>query len=371
MLLAMSLNEMWIFAILGVAGLLVLGLAIGLIVGLFQSRSLLWKEFTSYFISPVAYVMLVVFLAVLGCRFYLALDQLTQSGPQGIEYPMQYLFSILPRGITGSKAWLLELFSSQAFWVVYLLIPPLLTMRLFAEERSTGTLEVLMTAPLKDWQVVLSKYLACFAFYVILWVPTLVYLPVLLDLKQAEWQPAWTMWSILFLSGLGVVLLALLSTLLPLGTASRVISLVLLVAGAVGAGVGGWYHYHNDTAHLLGVVAGIDPMPVLSTYLGLALAGSMFLALGMLVSSLLGSQIVTALVSVLLNLVIIVGGLLPLVVDLGRPASQILYSFCVPLHISQDFGRGLIDTRHVILYGSVALLCLFLTVRSLESRRWR
>jgi hypothetical protein len=43
----------------------------------------------------------------------------------------------------------------------------------------------------------------------------------------------------------------------------------------------------------------------------------------------------------------------------------------VPLHISQDFGRGLIDTRHVVLYASVALFCLFLTVRSLESRRWR
>jgi hypothetical protein len=158
---------------------------------------------------------------------------------------------------------------------------------------------------------------------------------------------------------------------------SRVLALVVLVAGAVCAGAGGWYHYHNDTAHLLGVVAGIDPLPVLSTYLGLALAGSMFLALGMLVSSLLGSQIVAALVSVLLNLVIIVGGLLPLVLDMGRTVSQsrtvsqILYSFCVPLHISQDFGRGLIDTRHVVLYGSVALLCLFLTVRSLESRRWR
>ena len=58
-------------------------------------------------------------------------------------------------------------------------------------------------------------------------------------------------------------------------------------------------------------------------------------------------------------------------IDTGGMLSQILYSFCVPLHISQDFGRGLIDTRHVVLYGSVALFCLFLTVRSLESRRWR
>jgi gliding motility-associated transport system permease protein len=371
MLLAMSAQEILTLVLLGVAGLLVLAVVIVLAAGIFQARSLLRKEFSAYFLSPVAYVMLVVFLAVLGCRFYLALDQLTQGGPQGIEFPMQYLFSILPRGITGSKAWLMELFSSQAFWVVYLLIPPLLTMRLFAEERSTGTLEVLMTAPLKDWQVVLSKYLACFGFYIILWLPTLVYLPVLLGLKEPDWQPTWTLWSILFVGGLGAIGIALLLTVLPLGTASRLIALCLVVAGAACATVGGWYHYHSDSAHLFDLVASIDPMPVWSTYLGLAAAGAMFLAQGMLVSSLLGSQIVAALVSVLLNLVIIVGGLLPLVVNTGSTLSQILYSFCVPLHISQDFGRGLIDTRHLVLYGSVALFCLFLTVRSLESRRWR
>jgi len=365
------MNQILIFAILAVLGALLLGLVIVLLAGLFHARSLLRKEFVAYFTSPVAYVMLVVFLAVLGCRFYLALDQLTQSGPQGIEFPMQYLFSILPRGIAGSKAWLMELFSSQAFWVVYLLIPPLLTMRLFAEERSTGTLEVLMTAPLKDWQVVLSKYLACFAFYVILWLPTLVYLPALLDLKQPEWQSDWTVWSILLLGGLGGIGIALLMALLPLGTPGRLAALVLLIAGVMCASLGGWYHYHDDPRHLLNLVAGIDPMPVFSTYLGLALAGAMFLAQGMLVSSLLGSQIVAALVAVSLNLVIIVGGLLPLVINTGSTLSQILYSFCVPLHISQDFGRGVIDTRHVVLYGSVALFCVFLTVRSLESQRWR
>ena len=72
----------------------------------------------------------------------------------------------------------------ERFWLVFLFIPPLLTMRLFAEERSTGTLEMLMTAPLRDWQVVAAKYLACLAFYVVLWRRPLVYLPVLLDLSR-------------------------------------------------------------------------------------------------------------------------------------------------------------------------------------------
>ncbi len=72
------------------------------------------------------------------------------------------------------------MFADERFWLVFLFIPPLLTMRLFAEERSSGTLEMLMTAPLRDWQVVLCKYIACLAFYVVLWLPTLIYLPALL-----------------------------------------------------------------------------------------------------------------------------------------------------------------------------------------------
>src|SRR6266436_1910189 len=130
--------------------------------------SLVRREFGAYFLSPIAYVVLVVFLAVTGHLFYLTLEQLTASGPKGVEYPMQLMLG------------------DEKFWLVFLFIPPLLTMRLFAEERSTGTLEMLMTAPLRDWQVVLSKYVACFAFYIILWLPTLVYLPLLFGARTPQ-----------------------------------------------------------------------------------------------------------------------------------------------------------------------------------------
>ena len=52
------------------------------------------------------------------------------------------------------------LLGDEKFWLVFLFIPPLLTMRLLAEERGTGTLESLMTAPIRDWQVVAGKYVA-------------------------------------------------------------------------------------------------------------------------------------------------------------------------------------------------------------------
>jgi ABC-type transport system involved in multi-copper enzyme maturation permease subunit len=119
------------------------------------------------------------------------------------------------------------------------------------------------------------------------------------------------------------------------------------------------------------MTAGIDPRPVLSSYLGVMLAGAMFLALGLLVSSLVRSQMVAALVSLVLGLLFIVVGFWRPDLDTGGLPYRILAYISVPLHFRSDFTRGIIDTGHVVLYGSVAVFCLFLTVRSLESRRWR
>jgi ABC-type transport system involved in multi-copper enzyme maturation permease subunit len=318
--------------------------------------TLIRREFAGYFLSPIAYVVLAVFLAVTGHLFYLTLAQLTAAGPKGVEFPMQFMLA------------------DPSFWLVYLFIPPLLTMRLFAEERSTGTLEMLMTAPLTDWQVVLSKYVACLAFYVILWVPTLLYLPVLLDLGAPAVAPVWTPYSLAAAGGAGVALLGLVLMILPTGT-GRVAGLVLFVAGAAAAGVGGWLHHQRDAEHLLFVPVGANSWPVApsvaSSYLGVFLAGAMFLALGLFVSSLVRNQMVAAMVALFLSLGFIVAGIWRPEMDTGTLPYRVLFFFSVPLHFARDFSRGVIDSRHVVLYVSVALFCLFLTVRSLESRRWR
>jgi ABC-type transport system involved in multi-copper enzyme maturation permease subunit len=350
---ALSFNE--IVTLLALGALLLFGavVALFLLFGLFGARSLVKREFSAYFVSPIAYVVLFVFLTVTGRLFYLTLEQLTASGPRGAEYPMQFFFS------------------NQWFWLIYLVIPPLLTMRLFAEERGSGTLEMLMTSPLRDWQVVLSKYVACFAFYAFLWLPTLAYLPVLIDLQKPTFHEVWTPYSILFLGGLGAVLLALLSALLRLGTGLRVVGLLLFLGGLACAINGGVLHYCRDDIHLVEMAAGIDPWPVVSSYLGLALSGAMLLALGLLVSSLVRSQLVAFLVALALSLVFLAAGFWRPDLDTGSLAYRVIYFLSVPLHFSQDFNRGLIDSRHVVLYASVALLCLFLTVRSLESRRWQ
>ncbi len=348
----LNMREWITLTLLAVVLMLAAVLLVWLAVGLFRARSLVRREFSAYFLSPIAYVVLVVFLAVTGHLFAITLGLLTTSGPNGTESPMQTMFA------------------DERFWLVFLFIPPLLTMRLFAEERSSGTLEMLMTAPLRDWQVVLSKYLACLAFYAVLWLPTLIYLPALLGARPPIWNNVWTPASLTFVAGLGAVLVGLVMLLPRLGTTARLVSTALIVAGIVAASVGGWSHYHADGPHLLEIPVLLDPYPVLWTYMGMFLAGAMFLAMGLLISSLVRDQMVAAIIALALGLVFIGAGFWRPEQD-GSLLYRTMYFFSVPLHFDRAFTRGLLDTRPLVLYGSTALFCLFLTVRSLEARRWQ
>ncbi|MBP7830238.1 MAG: ABC transporter permease [Kiritimatiellae bacterium] len=120
----------------------------------------LWrKELAAYFFSPLAYVVMIFFLLVFGFSFWLLVHALVE-GPGGTSV-MQ------------------ELFGSLFFWIVLLITTPVLTMRLFTEEKTAGTLETLMTAPVSDAAVVLAKYFGALGFYLILWVPTAAYAVIL------------------------------------------------------------------------------------------------------------------------------------------------------------------------------------------------
>jgi ABC-2 type transport system permease protein len=113
---------------------------------------LLLKELRSYFVSPIAYVVLALVMVLNGFFFRAALSILEQAPSEG---------SI----VTWS-------FNTQWFWLAYFFIFPLLTMRLFAEEAKLGTLETLLTAPIHVWQVVAAKFSAALLFYLLLWVPS-------------------------------------------------------------------------------------------------------------------------------------------------------------------------------------------------------
>ncbi len=115
--------------------------------------TLLAREVRSYFYSPIAYIVLVFFLLVSGVDFYFQISFMNQ---RPVPYSVEEAF-----------------FNSVFFWFAFVLIFPLITMRLFSEEFKLGTIEPLMTAPVRDWQVVLSKYFGALVFYIILWIPTL------------------------------------------------------------------------------------------------------------------------------------------------------------------------------------------------------
>lgn len=114
--------------------------------------SILQKEITSYLSSLVAYVTIGVFLLVLGLFLWVFPDS-----------------SILDYGYAGLES----LFSTAPYLFMFLI--PAITMRSLAEERKEGTFELLFTRPLKDWEIVTGKYLACLLIVLFALLPTLVY----------------------------------------------------------------------------------------------------------------------------------------------------------------------------------------------------
>src|ERR1700751_2141321 len=117
--------------------------------------ALLIRELSAFYYSPIAYVVLFCFLILNGLAFW---------------------FSIAPLSHGPSELTVVKIFFNKlSFWIAYLLVFPLITMRLFSEECKLGTIETLMTAPVRDWEVVASKFLAALIFYLSMWLPSVLY----------------------------------------------------------------------------------------------------------------------------------------------------------------------------------------------------
>lgn len=142
------------------------------------------KEFWSYFNSPVAYVVATVFLLLQGYIFWLILSLL--SSPQ---------FPIAKNTM--------EIFFGGTFyyWLSLLVIPSFITMRSFSEEKKSGTIEMLLTAPISDTAVVLGKFLAAWRFFITLWLPTFAYIFVLNHYTKVDMGPIITGYAGTFLLG--------------------------------------------------------------------------------------------------------------------------------------------------------------------------
>jgi ABC-2 type transport system permease protein len=245
--------------------------------------TLLRRELWSYFFSPLAWVVLTLFLLVQGYGFYLYVELINRpDAPHG--QVLQYFFG-----------------GTFLYWLFLIFIVSVITMRLIAEERRLGTVEPLMTAPVSEGEVVVAKYLAAVLFYGFLWLPTLAYVAVLAGLLPESSALAW---------------------------------------GPIAAG-----------------------------YLGTVAVGAACIAVGLLASALCRNQIVAAVLCfVVLSLFLMLGALEPFT---SRPDLRALLAYVNLFQHMEDFARGIVDSRRLMLYLSVIVFCLVAAARALEAKKWR
>jgi len=176
------------------------------------------RELRAYFSSPIAYVVLTIFVFLSGIFFRSILSQVMQMalisqmqaqqlGPRPMDMP-----GMISRGFLSTMS------------VILLFIMPMLTMALFSEEKKRGTLELLLTAPLTDLEVVLGKFFAAAAFYLILLLSTCIPMAVLYLYGSPASGPILTAYLGLLLYGLAILAIGLfISTL----TENQIIAAVL------------------------------------------------------------------------------------------------------------------------------------------------
>jgi ABC-2 type transport system permease protein len=211
-----------------------------------------------------------------------------------VRSSMQAMMGGGPQTMNINMELIRPLLSNASVLVLFLL--PMVTMRTYSEEKRSGTIELLLTSPLTDFEIIAGKFLGTVGLYLALLAVTAVYVGILFWYGQPEWRP--------------------------------------LVAG----------------------------------YLGLLLLGSCFIAVGLFISSTTKNQMVAGAAT-------FVVGLLFWIVSwfadsTGPTTSQVLSYLSITEHFD-DFGKGIIDSKHVIYYLSFISFGLFLTLKSVDSERWR
>ena len=248
------------------------------------------REIRSYFSSPVAYVLIAVYLALAGYFFFALLSAFNTTLQ---IYSMMRNPELLQR-FNLNQMVIIPLLANLSVLLIF--IVPAITMRMFPEEKRAGTYELLLTSPLRVSEIVLGK----------------------------------------FLGGLVLVLL------------------MVVLSGVFGA--------------LLCVYGKPEVPMMLAGYLGLALMATVFLAIGTLVASFTDNVVIAYVGALFALLVLYTIGWLGETVQ-GTSGNLIRY-VSITDHF-QELLKGLIDTKDLVYFATVLVVSLFLTLRSVESVRWR
>ena len=179
--------------------------------------AIFWKEMRSYFGSPIAYVMAGVFLLFAGFAFQnLVLDfnqlSLTYAQRGLANKPRINVNDMVVRGFFG-----LQFFT----WMI---VTPMLTMRLYAEEKRSGTIELLMTSPITTWQTLLGKFAACLGLYVLIELGAFALLGILSLYADLDWGPIFSACLAVVLVGAAFVSVGLLASSL---TDNQIVAVVI------------------------------------------------------------------------------------------------------------------------------------------------
>src|SRR6266567_5064703 len=177
------------------------------------------KELRSYFVSPIAYLLLTMFALIMGFFFWNALGYFVflgiESQMRGQSFPMNINEQVIR-----------PLLSNMS--VIGLFLIPMITMRLFAEEKRSGTIELLATSPVRDSEVILGKWFAALTLYACMLLLTALNFAFLFKYGNPDWKP-------LAIGYLGLLLQA--GGLLAIGTFISTMTKNQIIAGAATFGV--------------------------------------------------------------------------------------------------------------------------------------
>jgi ABC-2 type transport system permease protein len=169
------------------------------------------REWRAYFLSPLAYVILAAFLLMNGMIFWAIVAFMNTPGaPKGQALP--------------------TLFTNTYFWIFNLFVVPIIAMRLFAEERKSGTIETLLTSPVSEGTVVLAKFTGALGFFLTLWAPTLAYVFILRAQTPIDLGPVAS--SYLAVALLGAYFLSI-GTFASTLTKNQIVAAVLALVGMI------------------------------------------------------------------------------------------------------------------------------------------
>jgi ABC-2 type transport system permease protein len=136
------------------------------------------KELRSYFASPIAYIIIGFFALLFGWFFYVYLTVFVRQSEQMMQMGRTpNLNQDMIRGVLLNSA------------VIILFVMPIITMRTYAEEKRSGTIELLLTSPITDWQIILGKFFGALGLYAAMLLVTMLYMGILFVFGNPEWRP--------------------------------------------------------------------------------------------------------------------------------------------------------------------------------------